>query len=62
LSNVEFLAEGGPSGTTMIKITYGENKGGNSVAKHLEEVSSRFRAAGAPEKKAPTVPDSLGRL
>ena len=62
LSNVEFQAEGGPSGTKMIKITYQEVKDANSVVKHLKEVAERFRAAATVDKKAPTVPDSLGRL
>ncbi|NTF17220.1 hypothetical protein G6L37_02090 [Agrobacterium rubi] len=62
LSNVEFQAEGGSSGTNMIKITYQEVKDANSVTKHLKDTAERFRAAGAAEKKAPTVPDSLGRL
>jgi hypothetical protein len=62
VSQIEFQAEGGPSGTSMIKITYGELKGKNSVALHLKEYGDRYRAAGAPQKKPPSVPDSLGRL
>lgn len=62
ISKIEFRAEGGSSGTKMIKITYEEIKDRNSVAKHLKDVAEQFRAAGTGEKKAPTVPDSLGRL
>lgn len=61
-SQIEFTAEGGSSGTSMIRITYGEVKGKNSVAKYLKEYGDRYRAAGAPGKKPPSVPDSLGRL
>lgn len=62
VSQIEFQADGGPSGTSMIKITYSEIKGRNSVAKHLKEYAERYRAAGAVERKPPGVPDSLGRL
>lgn len=62
ISTVEFAAEGSSSGTKHIKITYQENGDASSVASHLKGVAERFRAAGTPEKKAPTVPDSLGRL
>jgi hypothetical protein len=61
VSQIEFQADGGASGTTMIKLTYSEIKGANSVAKHLKDYGERYRAAGT-QKKAPTVPDSLNRL
>jgi hypothetical protein len=61
-SQLEFVAEGGSSGTKMIKLTYGEVKGDHSVDKYLKEFGARYRAAGSTPKKAPTVPDSLGRL
>jgi hypothetical protein len=62
MTNIEFSAEGGDSGTNKIKITYTEVKNKNSVGAYLKDFGDKYRAAGTSEKKAPTVPDSLGGL
>jgi hypothetical protein len=60
VGTLDFKAEGS-GGTKTLSIVYHANEG-STLRKGLEQIAEDYRAGTGATKKAPTVPDSLGRL